>query len=56
MILASGSGGTQAGLLAGAAAQGLSSEVVGINVGALPGDLSTIVYELANLTAGLLQA
>ena len=55
VIVASGSGGTQAGLLAGAAAQGFSGEIVGIDVGALPGDLGAVVHELANLTAGLLR-
>jgi len=55
VIVASGSGGTQAGLLAGAVAQGFEGEIVGINVGALPGDLSALIHELANLTAGLLR-
>lgn len=55
VIVASGSGGTQAGLLAGAAAQGFAGEIVGIDVGALPGDLGAVIHELANLTAGLLR-
>jgi len=55
LVVACGSGGTLAGLLAGAAAQGWGGRVIGIDVGALDDGLDTVVHELANLTSGLLR-
>lgn len=55
LVVACGSGGTQAGLLAGAAAQGWGGRIIGVDVGALTGGLEALVHELANLTIGLLR-
>ncbi|MEN6478231.1 MAG: D-cysteine desulfhydrase family protein [Anaerolineales bacterium] len=55
IVLASGSGGTQAGLVAGAVACSFTGAILGISVGASAEALAPLVHELAALTAGLLR-
>ena len=52
IVLASGSGGTQAGMITGARAFNYRGRILGISVGALSEDLGRIICDLAQLTAG----
>lgn len=54
LVVASGSGGTQAGMVAGARAANLHGRVLGISVGAAAGDLAGTVLDLARLAAAYL--
>jgi 1-aminocyclopropane-1-carboxylate deaminase/D-cysteine desulfhydrase-like pyridoxal-dependent ACC family enzyme len=56
LVLATGSGGTQAGLLAGAAATGLSLRVVGASVSRPAGEIRARIAEIAGGCAVLLGA
>jgi len=55
IVFASSSGGTQAGLVVGARANNLSAQVLGISVDRPADELARGVYELATMTADLLQ-
>jgi D-cysteine desulfhydrase family pyridoxal phosphate-dependent enzyme len=54
IVFASSSGGTQAGLVVGARANNLNAQVLGISVDRPADELASSVYELATMTADLL--
>ena len=53
MFHATGSGGTQAGLVVGQAVSGWEGEIIGFSVGKAGGLLSVIIIELANQTSNI---
>lgn len=53
-IVAAGSGGTQAGLLLGKRLFGYQGQVLGINVGSLPGELAPKIAQVASEAAAIL--